>query len=109
MNVSTKKLFKMDAIDVYKMVIEGDIITKFPDGFWRQKKSKENAQKIIRWLIEEKLKLSDEQLKEVLSINLFDNNGLSGMLQTCFNRNAYICINEVYPNRFKKSDFKNYS
>ncbi|WP_195469757.1 hypothetical protein [Clostridium sp. D43t1_170807_H7] len=48
-----------------------------PKNFWRKEKSIE----AIKWLIEEKIRLSDKDLKEQLSRKLFKDNGLSGMLQ----------------------------
>jgi hypothetical protein len=71
--------------------------------------NKENGIKATKWLIEEKLKLNDEELKEQLSVKLFIENGVGGMLQHCFNYSPYEAINTTYPNRFKKSDFKNYN
>lgn len=58
-----------------------------------------------KWLIEEKLKLSDEELKEQLSLKLFEENGLGGMLQSCFSRNTYKAINSVYENKYKEWEF----
>ena len=74
-----------------------------PQGYW---KNKENGIKATKWLIEEKLKLSDEELKEQLSVNLFIDNGLWGMLLHCFNGSPYEAINNVYPDKFKEWEFK---
>ena len=75
---------------------------KVPKNFW----NKEKGIEITKWLIEEKLKLSDEEMKEQLSKNLFKDNNLSNMLNTCFNGSPYQAINETYPNKFKPEDFK---
>lgn len=53
----------MDAVEVYKLVLRGDIIKKFPDGFWQQPEVLQNAVKCTRFLIEELLCLSDEDFK----------------------------------------------
>ena len=79
-----------------------------PINFW----NKEKGIEATKWLIEEKLKLTDEELKEQLSVNLFKDNNLGGMLRSCFNDSPYRAINSTYPNRFKPEDFKysyNYS
>ena len=73
-----------------------------PKNFW----TKEKGAEATRWLIEEKLKLSDVDLKEKLSSKLFEDNGLGSMLNTCFNSSPYQAINETYPNKFKPEDFK---
>ena len=33
-------------------------------------------------------------------------NGLSGMLQQCFNNSPYEAVNSVYPNKFRQWEFK---
>lgn len=73
-----------------------------PRSYW----TKEKGIEAVRWLIEEKLQLTSEQLKEKLSIKMFKENKLDGMLNTCFNGSTYEAINAAYPNKFKKSDFK---
>ena len=76
-----------------------------PKNFW----TKEKGIEATKWLIEEKLKLTDDELKEQLSVKLFKDNGLVGMLKYCFNNSPYQAINETYPNKFKPEDFKNSS
>ena len=72
-----------------------------PKNFW----TKEKGAEATRWLIEEKLKLSDEELKEKLSYELFKHNGLGSMLRNCFNASPYQAINTAYPNKFKEWEF----
>lgn len=86
----------------------------YPNKFkpWEFKKiymsswTKEKSKEAIKWLIEEKLKLTDEELKNELSQKLFMDNGLSGMLQQCFNNSPYEAVNSVYPNKFRHWEFK---
>ena len=96
------------------------INTAYPDKFkeWEFKNTsrdfwtKDKGIEATKWLVEEKLKLTDEELKEQLSQKLFIDNNLGGMLYTCFNSSPYKAINETYPNKFKPEDFKyfyNYS
>ncbi|MGU8987661.1 DUF4046 domain-containing protein [Clostridium perfringens] len=103
------ELYKMDAIDIYKLVLRGDL-NKFPRGFWSNDNSVEdNAIKCIKWLIEERLKLTDEELKKNLSKKIFHKNCLTGMLLIRFNDSPYKAINAAYPNKFKEWEFKHTS
>ena len=102
-----EELYKKDAVTIYKMVLKGDIITRFPIGFWRKSQSKENAAKCLRFLIEEILKYNEEELKSNYSKHIFLNNKLSGALKYCFNDSPYKAINYIYCGKFKEWEFKN--
>lgn len=73
-----------------------------PNKFW----NKETGIMAIKWTIEEKLKLTDEELKEQLSKKFFVDNGLASVLNYVFNKSPYDAISQVYPNKFKPTDFK---
>ena len=106
MNKYTKEeIFNMNAVDVYTMVLKGDIIKKFPNGFWQQPKAKESAAKCTRYLIEEVLNYDSEMLKENNIINIFAENKLSGMIMKCFGNSPYEAINNAYPNKYKEWEF----
>ena len=68
-----------------------------PNRFW----SREKGIEATRWLVGEKLKLSDGELKEKLNRNSFDDNGLRGMLQYCFDGSYKKALQETYPDKFK--------
>ena len=89
----------MDAVEVYKLVLERKRIKIFPAGFWQQPEAIDNAIKCTKYLIEEKLKLSEEELNKQLSVKLFKENGLRGMLYTCFNDSPYEAIKSAYPEK----------
>lgn len=72
-------------------------------NFW----TKEKGVEATRWLIEQKLKLTTDELRDVLSVKLFTDNGLGGMLQNCYGGSPYLAIESAYHGVFKKSDFKN--
>ena len=61
----------------------------------------ETAREATIWLIEEKLKWSENDIKEKLSANIFIKNSLTGMLNALFNGSAYLAINNAYPGKFK--------
>ena len=68
-----------------------------PKNFW----TKEKGIEATRWLVEEKLKLPDSDLKRSLSSKLFYDNGLRGMLMTCFDCSYKKALQETYPDKFK--------
>ena len=76
-----------------------------PKKFWNM----ETAKEATIWLIEEKLKWSDEDVKQKLSRKIFRENSLNGMLVYLFNNSPYLAIENAYSGKFKKSDLKNYS
>lgn len=98
-------LYKMDAIDIYKLVLEGKYIKIFPKGFWQQPEALNNAKIITQYLIEEKLKWSDEEIKEQLSVKVLKENGLGGMSLCCFNSSPFKAIDHAYPNKFNAWEF----
>ena len=71
--------------------------SKVPKNFWNM----ETAKKATMWLIEEKLKWSDEDVRRNLSQNTFKENSLRGMLDVLFNCSPYLAIENAYPGKFK--------
>ena len=96
----------IDIIEMYKEILKGTR-KKFVDGTWQRPDAISNAIKVTKYLIEDKLKLTDEEIKEQLSKYLFKDNNLNGMLKICFNGSPYQVINTTYPNKFKEWEFKN--
>ena len=68
-----------------------------PQKFWNL----ETAKEATIWLIEEKLKWSDEDVKQKLSRKIFRENSLNGMLDYLFNNSPYRAIENAYPGKFK--------
>ncbi len=73
-----------------------------PNSYW----TKENAIKATKWLIEEKLKWSEEELFKRLSIKVFRKYDLSGMIQHVYNYSSYSAINSAYPDKYKPWQFE---
>ncbi len=69
-----------------------------PNNYW----NKETAKEATVWLIEEKLKWSDEEICDKLSYQVFKDNGLAGMIVQIFNGSLYETLNNAYPGKFKK-------
>ena len=104
MEVKYPTIDDIDIIEMYKEKLKGTR-KRFVSGVWQRPDAIPNAIKVTKYLIEEELKLSDEELKEKLSIRLFASNSLGGMLCTCFNCSPYQAINTAYPNKFKEWEF----
>ena len=94
----------IDIIEMYKEILKGTR-KKFVNGTWQRPDAISNSVKVTKYLVEEKLKLSDEELKEQLSLKLFKDYKLGGMADICFDNSPYKVINTVYPNKFKEWDF----
>ena len=71
------------------------------NSFWNLKTAKEAT----IWLIEEKLKWNDEDVKQKLSLNIFRQYSLTGMLNYLFNNSPYLAIENAYPRKFKAWEF----
>ncbi len=89
-------------ITLYPNIKEWELKTVRPN-YWNYETGKDAT----RWLIEEKLLLSKDNIKNKLSCELFIKNGLSGMLQTCFNNSPFLAINSIYPNEFREWELPN--
>lgn len=88
-----------DVINVYEDVLKGK--TKiFPHYFWGGEEGKRKGIRVFKYLIEEKLNLSDEEIKTI-SLKFFVKYKLSGMIIQCFNNSPSQVIMKSYPNRFK--------
>jgi hypothetical protein len=92
-------------IDIYKLVLQGKL-KQFPRYYWERPESLDNAQVIIKYLIEEVLKWNEKQLKENLDYETFTKNKLRGMLVQVFNDSPFKAIETAYPNKFKQWEFK---
>ena len=100
-----KELLKMDAVQVYQMVLDGDL-KKFPDGYWQELSALKNAAKCTKYLIEDVLKLDDDALREIKLATLFRNGKLSDMVKECFGGSHYKAINNAYPFKFNEWEFR---
>ena len=60
---------KLSDIDIYELLLQGRVLS-FPSGFWVDRnveEAKEVAIKLLKYLIEEKLKMSKQDIKRELS------------------------------------------
>ncbi|HHP1116800.1 TPA: DUF4046 domain-containing protein [Bacillus thuringiensis] len=73
-------------------------LNKVPNGYW----TRENAIEALKWTIEVKLKLSNEELMEVYSFEWVKQIGLRTPLVHFWSKNAYKMLNTLYPGRYKR-------
>lgn len=93
------------AVEIYKKILKGEL-KKFPNRFWVDPGAEENAKQVTKYLIEDILKWTDEEVKCNLSELIFRKNKLSGMLECTFGRSPFKAIDNAYPNKYKEWDFK---
>ncbi|PGC62081.1 hypothetical protein COM21_28920 [Bacillus toyonensis] len=72
-----------------------------PLNFW----TKEKALEVLKWTIEEKEHLSEEQLLKIYGKKWLKENKLSAPLVMYWNGSPYAMINSLYPNKFKEWEF----
>ncbi|MDR4190857.1 hypothetical protein FO521_29065, partial [Bacillus pseudomycoides] len=71
-----------------------------PQRFW----TKEKALEALRWTIEEKEKLSDQQLRETYNIYWLEKHQLSSPVQIHYRGSPYAMLNQLYPGKFKEKE-----
>ena len=100
-----EELINMSPVELYQLVLDGEV-PKFPKGYWIDFEPNNTAVPIIRYLVEEKLKLSDEDILASWNYKLIVTNKLSGMIRTLFSSSPYLVIEAAYPGKFKPWEFK---
>lgn len=67
-----------------------------PKGYW----NRQTAITATKWLIEEKLKWSNEDVTNKLTKQVFIENGLGGMVHVIYADRIYRALEEAYPGKF---------
>lgn len=110
-NIAKKKIeankykYKDKLLDIYKQVINGEL-KKFPDGYWSGFRL-EDAAVLFKYFIEllkkDKIINNINDLPKVLDNNLILKYKLFGITERF---NSFDIINFLYPNKFKRWEFK---
>ena len=101
MGVNSKYINEiLDDVECYKLVLQRQI-KRFPRGFWAKPWSLQSAREIIRYLLEERLHYSREDICKKLKKSTFEDNKLGGMLVLLFDNSTYKALNNTYPNEFQ--------
>lgn len=82
--------------EIYKLVLDG-YLKRFPNNYWRDSDSKNNAALITRYLFEKILKWDVNTIKENVKLSYFYDHKLNGMINICFNDSVYEAIENAYP------------
>ncbi|PEF43413.1 hypothetical protein CON22_26045 [Bacillus cereus] len=69
-----------------------------PNKFW----TKDKSLKALKWIIEEKEKLSDEQLRKIYTRKWLIIHGLQTPLNKLWKNSPYAMLRELYPGKFKE-------
>lgn len=101
----------MSPIEIYEELLNGRI-ARFPKDFfsYQGKNCKENiCAPIVKYLIEEKLKWNEEDIKNNLTRKVFREYKLGGMLTHLFNDSPYLAIDTAYPKKYNPWELKRYT
>lgn len=106
-NSDKYNLSELTVIEIYELVRSGKL-KKFPMYFWECDESNEYAPKLTRYLIENILAWSDEDIKKKIRKNTFRENSLGGLICIKYNDSAFAAITSAYPEKnFHPWDFVN--
>jgi hypothetical protein len=92
----------MDAVNEYKKLLSGKI-EKMPRGIWS---NPENPRKVVRYLLEEKLGWSKEDIQKKFSGRVLKENKLRGLLKVVYDFRVYNVLQDVYPCEFLPWEIK---
>ena len=92
----TDNLINYSDIEIFEMVRSGALHT-FPIDFWSGIDSLNTAKTIIKYLFENILKWTIEDIKSKPIYDLFCENRLGYMLKNLFNNSAYQAVIYAYP------------
>lgn len=74
-----------------------------PNEYW----NKENAITATIWLVEERLKWDESEVKKKLNSKIFAMHKLNGMLSVIYNDSVYSAINVAYPDKYLPWELSN--
>ena len=95
-NYRSVDTYEMDDIEVYSLVKNGSL-RAFPSGFWEGVIGLQTAKKILKYVFENLLNWSIEDIKAKSTREMFEEYKLVGMVSTAFDGSMYIAIGETYP------------
>jgi|GEM_PF-4789330 len=96
--------FEMSDTEVYQLVKDGSL-KSFPHGMWDGVSGIQTAKKILKYVFENILEWSIEDIKRKSDRKIFEEYKLNGMLSSVFDGSMYIAIGETYPELKEWADF----
>lgn len=103
--VSADAKISKSPIKVYQEVLSGERKT-FPKGFFRSETAKEDAKAIIKYVLEQELGWSIEEIPKNITKQTFIDMKLIGMLNTLYSNQIYKALDDVYPGKWKRWELK---
>lgn len=94
----------LDDIECYKAVLDGRL-KRFPRGFWTKPWSLQSASVLTRYLLEDRLKYTEKDIKEKFNVSLLKDSRLTSLLKL-FGDSPYGVIDNAYPGVFKPWEFR---
>lgn len=85
--------------DVYGEDILPWQLGSVPKGFWRDR---DNCIRAVKWLVEEKLAWSDEEIRKQYNKTIFQDHNFTGLLKHGINGDTWSILNDAYPGKFKR-------
>ena len=108
MNVPLNKFFGNSPYRMLNTLYPGRFkgweLSVTPYNYWTKKRALE----ALRWTIEIKEKLTDEELLKIYTCKWIIKNGLKTPLEKFWNSSSYAMLDDLYPNRFSKKMLKGY-
>lgn len=101
-----KFLLTLPPVHVYKLLMD-NIIVRFPNKFWVGEDALDRASEITVHLVEGVLEWHKTEVKEQMSIKIFKDNKLLGMLNSLFGGSPYMAIENAYPNKYEAWELAN--
>lgn len=77
-------------------------LNRVPPNFWTE----ETGIRATKWLIEERLQWTEDDIREKICLKVFIDNRLYGMLQTVYHESVWQAVNAAYPNRFREWELR---
>lgn len=104
-NIKRESVFtERDVKELIRARLENKI-DNLPYGFWRCKQGKEHSRIAIRFLVEEHLKISLEEVPKKVTAKTFHEVGLFRLLVEYFDSSYYKALEYAYPGHFKPWHF----
>ena len=98
------KLNYFNTIEIYEMVLDGRL-SRFPEFFWEGEDGIDRGMECVRYLVYEKLKWEDEDIKNNFCKKILASNKLGGMLGKCFNNSPLRCVIKLMGDKYKPWEY----
>lgn len=94
-----------DEIEIFNMVRSGEL-KRYPKYFWSGRDGRTRAINILKYVLECIVKWDYDDIIQNYNAKLFGQYKIRGILSRVFNASPFEALNAVYPNKFKRWQFK---